>query len=328
MQALELSPPSSSPAIQELVDLANRFLDAAKAPATRKAYAADLRDYSEFCTMNGLSPFGPGGEVLSLYIAQLAGRGKKPSTIARRVAALATEYHARGFRETPAASFLVSEVLRGVKRTLGVAPEDRKDPLLLDDLQRIVAACPEKLIGIRDRALCLLGFALGSRRASLASIAVSDLALMSGEGMVVTIRRDKEDQEQLGRKVPVAFGAQPETCPIRWTAAWLDAANIVDMDGPLFRAVDRHGNVSTRPLDPGSIARILKKAARRSGMSEEKVAKLGGHSLRAGAATVAAINGANEREIAAITGHHSREVQRYIRDANLFRASAAGKLGL
>lgn len=64
-------------------------------------------------------------------------------------------------------------------------------------------------------------------------------------------------------------------------------------------------------------------------MSEAEVAKLGGHSLRAGMATsAAAIGGATEREIAAITGHRSREVRRYIRDADLFRASAAGRLGL
>jgi len=124
----------------------------------------------------------------------------------------------------------------------------------------------------------------------------------------------------------VAFGSRPETCPVRALAIWLKAANI--SAGPVFRAVDRHGNVSVHALEPGSIARIIKKAARRSGMTESEVAKLGGHSLRAGAATSAAISGASEREIAAITLHRSSEVRRYIRDANLFRASAAKQLGL
>src|ERR1019366_10683718 len=100
-------------------------------------------------------------------------------------------------------SFLVREVLRGLKRTMGTAQE-RKAPLLLSDIERIVAACPARLIGWRDRALVLLGFALGSRRAELAALEVRDLEFMD-QGLVVTIRRGKADQEQQGRKVPVAL---------------------------------------------------------------------------------------------------------------------------
>jgi hypothetical protein len=74
----------------------------------------------------------------------------------------------------------------------------------------------------------------------------------------VTIRRDKSAQGQVGRQVPVAFGARPETCPVRALAVRLKAAGTIK--GPLFRAVDRHGNVSSRALEPCSIVRILKKA--------------------------------------------------------------------
>jgi integrase len=268
--------------------------------------------------------FAPGGEVLALYVADLARRAMKPSTIARRVAAIATEYHAAGYSETPVSSFLVKEVLRGVRRTLGTAQE-RKSPLLLGDVEKIVAQSPARLLGVRDRALVLLGFALGCRRSELATLDVRDLEL-TDQGLVVTIRRGKADQEQQGRQVPVAFGSRPETCPVRALASWRDTAGIVE--GPLFRAVDRHGNLSSRPLEPGSIARILKKAARRAGMVAADTEKIAGHSLRAGTATAATIAGASEREISALTGHRSREVRRYIRDANLFRSSAAGRLGL
>jgi len=324
MPNLELLIPSSNTELWELAEQANRFFEAAKAPATRKAYATDIGDYRAFCAKIGRPFLAPGGQVLALYVADLARRAMKPATIARRVAAIATEYHTAGYRESPVSSFLVREVLRGVRRTLGTAQE-RKSPLLLGDIERIVAQSPARLLGLRDRALVLFGFALGSRRAELAALEVRDLEL-TDQGLVVIIRCGKADEEQRGRQVPVAFGARPESCPVRALAAWLHAAGIVD--GALFRAVDRHGNVSARQLEPGSIARILKKAARRAGMNAAEVAKLGGHSLRSGTATAAAIAGASEREIAALTGHRSREVRRYIRDANLFRASAAGKLGL
>ena len=156
-------------------------------------------------------------------------------------------------------------------------------------------------------------------------IEVRDLELTS-EVLVLTVRRGKTDQQQQGRQIPVAFGVRPETCPVRAVTAWLAAAGMTD--GPVFRAVDRHGNISPQQLDSGSIARILKKAARRAGMNPAETAKIAGHSLRSGTATAAAIAGASEREIAALTGHRSREVRRYIRDANLFRSSAAGRLGL
>jgi integrase len=324
MQETNLSVVPAQAGIEELIAQAKAFAEAAKAPATRNAYASDLSDYADFCARIGQPAFATSGEVLSLYITNLAKQGRKTTTIDRRLAAIATEYHAQGYRETPVKTFIVQEVLRGIKHTIGTAVE-RKDALLVDDIARIAEACPERLIGLRDRALTLFGFALAGRRATLAAVRVSDLVLTS-EGIVVTIRRDKTDQEQSGRQVPVAFGSRPELCPIRALAIWLKAANI--SAGPVFRAVDRHGNVSAHALEPGSIARIIKKAARRSGMSEAEVRKVGGHSLRAGAATSAAISGANERQIAAITGHRSIEVRRYIRDANLFRASAAKQLGL
>jgi integrase len=324
MQNLELSFPAASTDLLSLVEQAKRFIEAAQAPSTRKAYAADLSDYGAFCARIGQPTFALGGEVLALHVTDLAGAGKKPATIARRVAAIATQYHASGYSETPASSFLVKEVLRGMRRTLGVAQE-RKSPLLIADIERIVASSPVRLIGLRDQALILLGFASGCRRAELATIEVRDLELTS-EGLVLTIQRGKTDQQQQGRQVPVAVGARPETCPVRAVTAWLAAAGI--SDGPVFRAVDRHDNVSSQLLDPGSIARILKKAARRAGMDPVETAKIAGHSLRSGTATAAAIAGASEREIAALTGHRSREVRRYIRDANLFRSSAAGRLGL
>jgi integrase len=324
MEKIELSVPSGNLDLLDLVEQAKTFMAAAKSPSTRKAYAADLNDYRAFCARIDQPMLGVGGQVLALYVADLSRCGKKPSTTARRVAAIATEYHANGYIETPASSFLVKEVLRGMRRTLGTA-QDQKRPLLIGDIERIVASSPTRLLGARNRALVLLGFASGCRRGELAALEVRDLELTS-EGIVLTVRRAKTDQEQQGRQVPIAYGRHPETCPVKAVVAWTTAVGIVD--GPLFRAVDRHGNVSSQQLEPGSIARILKAAARRSGMDAAEVVKIAGHSLRSGTATTAAIAGASEREISVLTGHRSNEVRRYIRNSNLFESSAAFRLGM
>lgn len=56
--------------------------------------------------------------------------------------------------------------------------------------------------------------------------------------------------------------------------------------------------------------------------------KFAGHSLRAGLATQAALNGVNERAIQGQTGHKSLPIlRRYIRDGSLFHENAAAKSG-
>lgn len=113
-------------------------------------------------------------------------------------------------------------------------------------------------------------------------------------------------------------------CPVRALRVWLDSAGIDS--GPVFRAVNRHGRVATAALSERSISKILKRAAARAGIDPQNIS---GHSLRAGMATTATIEGAQEREIARTTGHKSGAmVRRYIRDAELFRTNMTARLGL
>jgi integrase len=96
--------------------------------------------------------------------------------------------------------------------------------------------------------------------------------------------------------------------------------------GAVFRSINRHGHVQPRRLSGIDVARIVKKLAQRAGLDPTKY---GGHSLRAGHATAAAIAGASERSIMNQTGHRSVQmVRRYIRDGSLFRDNSCGKLGL
>lgn len=132
------------------------------------------------------------------------------------------------------------------------------------------------------------------------------------------------DQEQAGDKVAIPFGEHDDTCPIKALRKWLSTANV--KDGAVFRGVDRHGSVSSTGLHRDSIAAILKAAAARSGMSATNIA---GHSVRAGMATQAALNGSFERAIARTTRHRSlRVLRRYIRPGELFRENASASLGL
>lgn len=118
-------------------------------------------------------------------------------------------------------------------------------------------------------------------------------------------------QEGQGRKVGIPYGSNPETCPVRTVQAWLEASALTTR--PLFRSINRHGQVQPGRLSGIDVVRVTKKLAARAGLD---AAKYAGHSLRAGHATAAAIAGASERSIMKQTGHRSVQmVRRYIRMA-------------
>jgi integrase len=178
-------------------------------------------------------------------------------------------------------------------------------------------------IGARDRALLLLGFAGAFRRSELVALDIDDVQI-TREGMIVTIRRSKTDQEGAGQKVGIPRGRHPGTCPVKALAAWLGLAGIEA--GAIFRPITRHGLIQPGRLTDRSVARIVQRTAEAAGLDPSQFA---GHSLRAGLATSAAMAGAEERDIMRQTRHKSVVVaRRYIRDGSLFRNNAAGTVGL
>ena len=162
------------------------------------------------------------------------------------------------------------------------------------------------------------------RRSELVSLDVSDLQERA-DGMLVTLRRSKTDQEGHGYTKAIPFGSDAESCPVLALRAWISAAGITD--GPVFRPVDRHGNVAASRLSGKAVALVVKRAAERAGLDSSSYA---GHSLRAGFVTTAAANGASERAIARQTGHSagSTVLRAYVRHASAFTDNAVSMVGL
>jgi len=296
------------------------YIDAATAPNTRRAYRSDWDDFTRWCMAHGLLSLPATPETVALYLAALAAV-TKVSTVGRRLTAIAKAHRAAGY-ETPTKSEAVHLTMRGIRRTHGVAP-NQKAPAVLADLRAMLAVLPNNLIGARDRALLLLGFAGAFRRSELVSLDVADLAF--GErGLTVTLRRSKGDQEGEGAKKGIPFGRHALTCPVGAVRDWLDMSAI--SEGALFRPINRHGQVGEARLGDKAVALVVKRAAAAAGLDPAKYA---GHSLRAGLATSAAAGGAQERHIMRQTGHRSvTMLRRYTRDGELFRDNAAAIAGL
>ncbi|NCB47593.1 site-specific integrase [bacterium] len=198
-----------------------------------------------------------------------------------------------------------------------------KAPLLTEHIRRMVNSLPDSTAGVRDRALILLGFSGAFRRSELIGLNVDDIAFEK-DGLVVTINRSKTDQEGYGIKKGIPYGNFDDTCPVLAMQRWLAISGISSK--AIFRGIDRHGNIAEKRLTSKAVSLIIKRIAKEVGLNPEKYS---GHSLRAGLATQASIAGASEIEIMNQTGHRSIvTLRRYIRDGNLFRQNAAGKIGL
>ncbi|HLY20545.1 MAG TPA: site-specific integrase [Bryobacteraceae bacterium] len=309
----------------QLVSLSQRareFAAAAKAPSTLRAYQADWQDFWEWCEGHGAAalPASPG--TIALYLTDRAAT-LKVSSLTRRLTTINRAHRAAG-QPSPATmqNAVVSEVWKGIKRTKGTAQRGKK-PLLTPDVRRMVAELPQDLRGLRDRALLLAGFAGGFRRSELAALRVEDLET-SPEGLIVRLGKSKTDQEGQGRRVALPYGSDAATCPVRALRGWLEQGDI--RAGAVFRAIDRYGVISDQGLHADSVAFLVKRSAGRAGLDTLEYA---GHSLRAGLATQAAMNGASELAIMKQTGHRSlATVRKYIREGTLFRDNAAAKLGL
>lgn len=302
---------------QQAFDYAKR----SRAENTKRAYRNDWQDFVTWCAEHGLQPLPASPQTVAAYLSDRA-KTHRVSTLQRRLSAISQAHKAAGYRPVSTREEPLHSVWMGIKRAKGTAQEG-KAPVLTDELRAMVATLPDSLLGIRDRALLLLGFAGAFRRSELVGLDVEDLTFTQG-GLVVTIRRSKTDQEGQGEKIGIPFGAHEETCPVRAVQAWLTAAGI--QEGPLFRSVNRHGQVQPGRLSDKAVALVVKRTAAAAGLDPTRYA---GHSLRAGLATSAAAAGVEERNIMRQTRHRSVQmVRRYIRDGNLFRNNAAAAVGL
>lgn len=220
----------------------------------------------------------------------------------------------------------------------------------------------------RDALLLLTGFAGALRRSELAALQIGDLHLRTQPGsthptLTIDLGATKTDQE--GRRsdqVALPRGRHRHTCCLCAYADWAQLLELHHTHGhqslrnhlqqppptppttthrcqdllthppqlpehtPLLPTVDRHGRIGTRPMSGRAVGDLVKRYAARAGLDPDD---FGGHSLRAGFATQAALGGAADREIMR-QGRwtNPRTVHDYIRTADPLDDNAVTRLGL
>ena len=291
--------------LAELLSRAQEFAREARAENTLRAYRSDWKDFEGWCRDHNFVCRPASPETVALYLTALS-RSRKVSTLTRRISAISQAHQTAG-HPSPTEESPVRLVMAGIRRSLGTAAAAKR-PVLVPDLQAMVTALPDNLLGLRDRALLLIGFSGAFRRSELVGLDWEHLA-ETVDGLVITIRRSKTDPEAEGRKIAIPRGREESTCPLRALFFWRAAAGIES--GPVFLRVNRHGQILGKRLSAEAVAIVVKRWASRIGYEKGEFA---GHSLRSGLATAAAIAGKSERAIMNQTGHRSTTtVRRYIR---------------
>jgi integrase len=279
---------------------------------TRTAYLSDL---GHFESWGGQIPATP--EMIAAYLAAHAGI-HTVATLNRRLAALAKVHRSRGF-SNPTSVEVVKATLRGLKRIKGTA-QRQATPLIKEDLFVVLEAMESRLKDTRDQALLLLGFAGGFRRSELIGLNCDDVVPVR-QGLEVTLRRSKTDQNGTGRKIGIPHG-RGRWCPVVALEQWRVASGITE--GAIFRFVDRHHRIGSKRLSAEGVCLVVRARVEAAGLDSRNYS---GHSLRAGLATSAAQAGVPSWKIRQQTGHASDAMlARYVRDGNLFVENAAGAL--
>ena len=323
---LHLSPPQRLEA-ERLYARSLQFQKDGTPANTKRAYEGDWKRFEAWCTLWGHRALPASPQVVILYITHLAdpertGGSQKPATIERAMAAVSHYHKVRGY-VPPRQSVHVQQHLQKVKNALKMAPEEAP-PLLVRHLEKIVSRMPAtEPIAMRDKALLLIGWAGALRRSEIAALDRKD-AVFTPEGIMLTIRSSKTDQDGHGERIPIEPASNPDLCPVAALRAWIENAGIdwvfYGGESPLFRRTFYGGMLYTRIPD-WEINQVVKRWARKVDLTPDQPGvEFSGHSLRAGFITEAARAGRADWQIMSHSRHKSYEsFRRYIRRANLFQ---------
>ncbi len=253
------------------------YLQAATSDNTRKAYRSAIRQFEKW---GGRLPTDRDTVVRYLLArAELL----NSRTLDLHLTALSQWHHYQGTID-PVGDPLVRKTMEGIRRTHG-QPKRKAKALRLEHIAQMLnylQHLPDSKKKYRDIALVLTGFFGAFRRSELVAIQVSDL-VWEPEGLLIRLPRSKTDQQATGLMRALPFG-ESVCCPATSIKMWMDTADIVA--GPLFRAVNRWGQVQTKQMNPGGINDLLKILGQ--ACQFDFALDLSSHSFRRGLSTSAA----------------------------------------
>jgi len=248
----------------------NFFTAEIKNPNTRAAYGMAVAKFLRGCELQGLrlreiKPVTVAGYIETLPLSV-------PS-VKLHLAGIKRFFDYMVVKQVMPASPAVS--VRGPKYSQAIG----KTPYLTAEETRTLldAIDTSHVIGLRDRAIVALMVLQFSRVSALINMQVKDYYC---QGKRSHFRFFGKGGEEFS--MPAHHKAE------EFTDEYLDAARIRDeRNGPLFRRVGKHGELTLEPLTRRAVLKMVKRRARAVGLPEN----IGCHSFRATAITIYRNNG-------------------------------------
>jgi integrase/recombinase XerD len=261
-------------------------------PKTRRAYKADVLEFSEFVGLRKPTELRTitRAHVIA-WRKDMEARSLAPNSIRRKLSALSSLFDYLCERNV-----VIDNPVDGVKRPMANGNEGSTPALGDEQARKLLDAPPaDTLKGIRDRAILSTLLYHGMRREELCGLRVKDMQSRQG----VMHFRIKGKRGKI-RFVPMHPAAQ--RLVLQYLAV---AGHGEDAGGALFRPVrnNRTDEGLNRPLDPASVYQnIVRHYGRLTGINAEVVG-LCAHSLRATAATNALSHDSDIAKVQEWLGH-------------------------
>ena len=280
---------------------ADRYLNAATRDNTRKSYRAAVEHFE--VTWGGFLPAT--GDSIVRYLADYADQ-HAISTLKQRLAALAQWHITQGFAD-PTKTPMVRQMLKGI-RAVHPAQQKQATPLLIQHLEQAADWLEQAATNAtdtgdfkalmrhrRDIALLLIGFWRGFRSDELARLQVQNTQAQAGAGITFYLAQSKGDRHNAGASFHTP--ALKKLCPVQAYINWITAAGIAH--GPVFRKLDRWGNLSDDAINSNSLIPMLRRIFEQAGVPADAYSS---HSMRRGFATWASANGWDIKSLMSYVG--------------------------
>lgn len=267
---------------------AKRLAEKSKPKNTDKNYRSQRGMFQRWCAEQGRVARPCTTATFVEYVAHLIEQGRSPNAISVAMSAIRTWMPDDKKPGTTEARGMLNEYKKEWARRVGV----KKAPAITDDMLRaMVQTCDRQHpIGIRDRAVLLLGRGALNRRIELADLTIGNVTVES-DGVALWFAASKTDQEAKGEETFIPAWDDEDIDPVHATRAWLNTLHQLDVhDGAFFRALTREGRLQNRTtatdrgdhLTGDAINAIVRGRARQAGLKNWQ--KLTAHGLRRGGA--------------------------------------------
>lgn len=256
------------------------FQDITQNGYAKRSCIAMVKDWNlflEFCQLKQVSPLPASTTAIRLFLEKEA-RSRKFSTLRRYSITISTLHKLSGYsdptRTQPIRQLLMQ--LRIDKHGDGKQAETFTATHLHHLHQTLIRS--DVIKDIRDLAIYHVMFECALKRGELKQLDITQCVYEDNRLMIIL----GETHYQLSEQGQIALQ--------RWQQQ-------VGLDtGPLFRGINRHGHISSAPLDDSSIYRVLRHAGERLG---QPGLKFSGQSTRIGAVKELSKQGYKPREIQA-----------------------------